>query len=200
MADRKVKQTPSLASGLLIAADKIGTELPTGQNSPRQTVLRDLANASPSGLRKLGRYQGRVVLAALAAELALKFLYEQRDGQNVALHTHNLHKLFDNLTKHDQHAIEFIYERRLGDQDRPPPAKWCRKAGGVFAQCRDVFADWRYIGEKGALPMSFEMRVTYLSLATKSVLEVVDLLPLLPTGPMSLLDFVHASDDHTLLS
>ena len=49
-------------------------------------------------LRKFGRYQGRVILIAMAAELALKSLYEQRDGQKTAPHTHDLYKLFGRLT------------------------------------------------------------------------------------------------------
>ena len=48
--------------------------------------------------------------------------------------------------------------------------------------------DWRYIGEGEGVPYSFEMRATYLSLAARSVLEVVDLLPILEASPRPMSD------------
>ena len=173
MPRRKVEGTPAFVRGLLRAADRI---LPPGWNSSRLTdEIEDTVDASPAALEELGLYQGRVVLAALAAELALKFLIEQRDEQKVASATHNLHELFGQLTEHDQRAVGSAYQRWLGSYI--PSQTWCNTAAEVFMQCRDAFFDWRYIVEEGRLSESFQMRVLYLSAATKSVLEAADLPP-----------------------
>ena len=194
MARRKVEGTPAFVMGLLMAADRI---LPPERNSSRLTdETEDTVDASPAALEKLGLYQGRVVLAALAAELALKFLFEQRDEQKVASPTHDLHELFGQLTEHDQRAVGSVYQRLLGNY--VPSQPWCNTAGEVFMQCKDVFTDWRYIVEEGRLSESFQMRVLYLSMATRSVLEVANLLPLLPIEPpRSLSDLTQILDkDH----
>ena len=127
MPRKKVEGTPAFVRGLMRAADRI---LPPGWNSSRLAdETKDTVDASPAALEELGLYQGRVVLAALAAELALKFLIEQRDEQKVASATHNLHELFGQLTEYDQRAVGSIYRRWLGSY--VPSQPWCNTAGGV---------------------------------------------------------------------
>ena len=178
MAKRKMEGTPHFVRGLLVATDRI---LPPGRGRRGPTDHKSPVDTSPVGLRRLGIYQGRVVLAALAAELALKFLFERRDGREAARNTHDLHKLFGRLTEHDQLAVESVYREWLNGY--VPTLRWCDTAGGVFKQCRGVFEQWRYITEGERLSESFEMKVTYLSAATRSVLEVADSPPSLPTEP-----------------
>ncbi len=199
MDKRKIKETPALASGLLSAADRIGTTLSPVEGDPHRTVdLENFVGVHPRMLRKFGRYQSRVILTAMAAELVLKFLYEQRGDRKPAPQHHDLHKLYGGLTGSDQHAVEFIYQRLLRERDYPPSEDWCERAYSVFEQCKNAFVDWRYIGEGKGVPYSFEMRATYLSLAVRSVLEVVDLLPILPASPKPMPGRTQAADHPSL--
>ena len=90
VAKKKSQQTPDFVMGLLESADLIGESLP---HSPRwlaeaishgkQKVAngkQKVANLDSEQRQELGKYQGRVVLAGLAAELALKWHWE-RDNQ-----------------------------------------------------------------------------------------------------------------------
>ena len=83
VAKKKSQQTPDFVMGLLESADLIGESLP---HSPRWLAegishgKQKVANLDSEQRQELGRYQGRVVLAGLAAELALKWHWE-RDNQ-----------------------------------------------------------------------------------------------------------------------
>ena len=80
MPKRKVRETLDFVKGLLESADEIPNAL-SGELEPRIVLAKQhikVANLSSRQVQDLGKYQGRVVLVALAAELALKFLWGDR--------------------------------------------------------------------------------------------------------------------------
>ena len=111
-------------------------------------------------------YQGRVVLVALAAELALKYLWETENAGG-APGDHDLLKCFNRLLDHRKDEIRRKYERRVTD---PLEEEW-RTVDQLFEICRNSFVDWRYIVEEGNYP-NYIMRATYLKEATLSVVDV----------------------------
>ncbi len=91
MPKRKVKvpETLDFVKGLLISADEISEAL-SGELEPRKVLAQQhtkIARLTPERIQDLGMYQGRVVLVALAAELALKFAWE-RENQGGATDGH----------------------------------------------------------------------------------------------------------------
>ena len=76
---KKILQTPDFVKGLLESTDLIAVGLP---HSPRWLAqgiaqgIRQVSSLDSEQRRDLGKYQGRVVLAGLAAELSLKWLWE----------------------------------------------------------------------------------------------------------------------------
>ena len=96
MPKRKVPQTLDYVKGLLTSADRISDAL-SGVLEPRKVQAQGhtkIANLEPEKIQELGKYQGRVVLVALGAELALKFAWET-ENQGGAPWGHDLLKLFD---------------------------------------------------------------------------------------------------------
>ena len=82
MVVMKITETPDFVKGLLKAADEISNLLNPEKMSPRVllTKLHDklkLADLPSEERQELGMYQARVVLVVLAAELALKILWEK---------------------------------------------------------------------------------------------------------------------------
>ena len=128
MPKRKRPESLDFVKGLLAAADVISKEL--GEEfHPRDhlNVKYDPANYTPHDRRKFGMYQGRVVLVALAAELALKFAWEREHPCKVAPgNTHNLCELFNKLSKHRKKEIRSKY---LILADPPKPESTERKRG-----------------------------------------------------------------------
>ena len=125
-----------------------------------------IANLSSEQIEDLGKYQGRVVLVALAAELALKFLWET-ESKSGAPFGHDLHQCFELLSDDYQNSIRSAYRRRVTN---PMGREW-ETADQVFQICRDAFEDWWYIVEEGSYP-NYIMRATHLRDATLSVLDV----------------------------
>ena len=81
MPKRKVRETLDFVKGLLESADEIPNAL-SGELEPRIVLAKQhtkIANLSSEQIEDLGKYQGRVVLVALAAELALKFVWEMEN-------------------------------------------------------------------------------------------------------------------------
>ena len=168
MPNRKVTQTLDFVKGLLISADEIDSAL-SGELEPRKVLAQEhtnIASLSPERIQELGMYQGRVVLVALAAELALKYLWETENADGAPA-GHDLLNCFDRLLDHHKDDIRRNYERRVTD---PFEEEW-GTVDQLFEICRDAFVDWRYIVEEGNYP-NYIMRATYLKEATLSVIDV----------------------------
>ena len=175
---RKRKQTPNAVEGLLTAADKISEGLPSGM---RHSAFKGSLGTLPEGEQKaFGQYQGRVVLMALALELALKFAYEQDHLGESAPPTHDLYKLFQKLKDHRKQAIKENYEHLFDEYDDKlkkrgdiPPEEWWRNLLEALKKCRNTSVNWRFIEERGRIPTEFEMRATCLGLAAESTVEEI---------------------------
>lgn len=170
MSKRKVSQTLYFVKGLLISAEEISKVL-SGEFEPRKVLAQGhtkIGEFEPERLQELGKYQGRVVLVALAAELALKFAWE-RENEGEAASDHDLLKWFDHLSDGLKERIRREYQTRVTN---PLEKEW-DTADQVFEICRNAFVDWRYIVEKGNFP-NYIMRATYLKEATLSVIHALD--------------------------
>ena len=168
MPKRKVPETLDFVKGLLISADEIPKAL-SGELEPRKVLAQEHANIAdlnPKQLQELGMYQGRVVLVALAAELALKYVWEMENEDGAAA-GHDLLKCFDRLSDDNRYSIRSRYKRRVTD----PLGKEWETVDQVFKTCRGAFEGWRYIVEEGSYP-DYIMRATYLKEATLSVIDV----------------------------
>ena len=75
MPKPKIEGTLELAEGLLLVANMVDAP---GAREDAFSAMEDDGSlpADPTQRRLLGKYQGRVVLASLAAELALKYAWE----------------------------------------------------------------------------------------------------------------------------
>ena len=166
MAKKKIKETPDFVRGLLKAADLVSSEL-DGEYHPRDKLneLYDVSDLEREEIRELGMYQGRVVLVALAAELALKWLWEC-ENKVAAKSKHPLLDWYCCLTPDAKKAIESDYKSRVVNAK----SDW-ETAHSVFKKCNKAFEHWRYIVEEGSFP-NFAMQATYLGQATISVLRV----------------------------
>ena len=170
MPKTKVPETLDFIKGLLRSADEIDKPL-SEKFEPRQVLALEntnIANFKPEQIQDLGKYQGRVVLVSLAAELALKFAWET-ENQGGAPVGHDLLKCFCLLSPPLKEKIRSEYERRVTN---PSGEEW-KTADQVFKICRKAFEDWRYIVEEGIYP-KFIMRATHLKEATLSVIDVVN--------------------------
>ena len=170
MSKRKAPETLDFVKGLLISADEISRSL-SGDPEPRIVLAQkhtEIVNFEPEQIQELGKYQGRVVLVALAAELALKYAWET-ENQGGASGGHDLKKLFDRLSDSLKERIRSEYQKCVTD---PQENKW-ETVDQVFNTCRDAFVDWRYIVEESKYP-NYIMRATYLNDLTLSVIHVVD--------------------------
>ena len=166
---RKIPQTPDFVKGLLASADLIGESLPHSPRWLAQRISRGepkVASLDPEQRQELGEYQGRVVLAGLAAELALKWLWERDNHPCSAKSCHDLVILFNELSEDLKGKIKAGYLRRA----LPCEPGW-ESADRVFNICSKAFVEWRYIVEEGGFK-DYIMHVTYLNHATRSVLQV----------------------------
>ena len=111
---RKREDTPDIVEGLINAAEIIYQHLPHGKKSQRQVRVE---NEIPEPA-DFGRYQARVVVMALAAELALKFAYEQEYRSEPAPPIHDLHKLFGKLGEGKKRKVEANYESLMKEYKR----------------------------------------------------------------------------------
>ena len=116
MPKRKIEGTLELAEGLLLVANMVGAP---GAREDAFSAMGD-DGSLPADLtqrRLLGKYQGRVVLASLAAELALKYAWE-RESKNAGEPApkigsgHPLKEMFRKLCPDRKEAIEEEYCRR----------------------------------------------------------------------------------------
>ena len=167
MPERKRAETLDFVKGLLASADLIRENL--GEEfHPRDHLNKKYnpANYPPDERRRFGMYQGRVVLVALAAELALKFAWEGEHPSCVApSDTHNLDKLFQSLKPARRKRISNQY-LTLAD---PPKVGW-ETAQEVFKKCKDAYKRWEYIVEEDSFP-NYIMQAAYLIHATRAVID-----------------------------
>ena len=169
---RKVPETLDVVKGLLISADEISNSL-SEELEPRKVLAQKqtkIASLEPAHIRELGKYQGRVVLVALAAELALKFAWEAENQDEAAPAGHDLLECFDRLSDDLKEKTRIEYRKRVTN---PLNKEW-ETVDQVFTICCEAFEDWRYIVEEGSYP-NYIMRATYLIDATQSVIDVVSL-------------------------
>ena len=169
---RKVPETLDFVRGLLISADEISNSL-SEELEPRRVLAQKhtkIAILESPHIQELGKYQGRVVLVALAAELALKYAWETEHQDMVAINSHDLLVLFESLSDNLKEKTRIEYQNRVTN----PLGKEWETVDQVFGICRKAFEDWRYIVEEGSYP-NYIMRATYLNKATLSVIDVVDL-------------------------
>ena len=171
MPKMKIKQTPDFIRGLLKSGDLVSGEMKDGEFHPRESLTKqnDISPCPTERIREYGMYQGRVILVAFAAELALKWLWELENDE-AAANKHPLHDWFGKLSPQHQQAIREEYRR----QTDAPPKGW-ESADKVFKTCNRAFEHWRYIVEKDSFP-TYVMQATYLKYATLSVLEVAETL------------------------
>ena len=174
VAKKKILQTPDFVKGLLESADLIGESLPHSPRWLAQGIAHGkpkVANLDSEQRQDLGKYQGRVVLAGLAAELALKWLWERDNQPSSSKNCHDLLFLFNELSDDLKVEIRAAYLQR---------ACLCEpgweSADKVFKICKNAFVDWRYVVEEGGFK-DYVMHATYLNHATLSVLQVGETLP-----------------------
>ena len=166
---RKIEGTLELAEGLLLVANMV--DAPGARDNALSAMGADGGMpAKPKDRRLLGKYQGRVVLASLAAELALKYAWE-REPKNADKPApkigsgHQLKDLFGELCPDRKQAIEEEYCQRTSTHTK------CQTAEEAFGQYKKPFEQFRYMGEYP--PSKNEpMRATDLIQATKSVIAV----------------------------
>ena len=180
--NRKRKETPNAVEGLLTAADNNSEGLLSGMRN--SAFKGSIGSLSDEEQKAFGQYQGRVVLMALALELALKFAYEQDHLSDSAPPTHDLYTLLRKLKDHRKQAIRANYELLFDEYDGElkkrgdiPPEEWWRNLGEALKKCRDTSVNWRFIEEKGRIPTKFVMRATCLRLATESTVQEIRAFP-----------------------
>ena len=163
---RKICGTLELVEGLLSVADKVKT---SGERESLLEAMRGKGPLPESSVEKkrVGRYQGRAVLASLAAELALKFAWEhepRNQGKPVKWPDggHHLGKLFCKLGPCLKDKIEDEY---LKCSTRK--ATTTREA---FGQYDKPFEQFRYLGE-GTYCAPHPFSATDLVTATKCVIK-----------------------------
>ncbi len=178
MPSKKVNRTPDFVRGLLRAADNLPSLLNPKHESPRVRLeqlkhLVEQNEITDVEWRELGIYQGRVVLVVLAAELALKYLWEQlpRNHGKSAGNGHNLHELFEKLPK----CVRAEIENRFKEWEHSMNQGW-ETADKVFETCKNASVQWRYLVEEGNYP-NYTMRATTLQCLTRIVLDVVSTPP-----------------------
>ena len=161
---RKRKETLDFVEGLIRAADKIEGALEAASH-PRDTLHGnfDLDKKTPDEIQEMGKYQGRVVLMSLAAELALKFAWEAEHPGKTTGTNHDLQRWFQKLSCTLRKKVSGEYCKRAF----PPMDGW-RTASQAFKNCKDSSVGWRYIVEEGQGTQD-KMQATYLKHATLSV-------------------------------
>ena len=141
MPRRKRRKTLYFVEGLLRAADKVYPPS-EAESHPRETLhgAFDLGAATPGMVQEMGKYQGRVVLVSLAAELSLKFAYELENPGKTANTNHDLEHWFNKLSETLRNEVENQYCHLA----TPPRCGWMT-AAEVFEKCKDSSLEWRYI-------------------------------------------------------
>ena len=163
-AQKKIQQMYLLIEGLLEAADKAGTKNTCERHYLRSCI--DWTMFTDQQMRSFGRYQGRVVLISLAAELALKAAWEKEHKEEGPAPTHHhLKDLFGCLSTNLQKKINLEYKHSA----KPPGPGW-ETPKLVFEKCNDAYKTWEYLGEEGK-KQEWRMEAKWLKASTLAVLQ-----------------------------
>ena len=101
-----------------------------------------------SGGYSIGMTVSAQVIAGLAAELALKCVYEIENPTAVAPQTHKLYdKLYSKLSTNRRDSVEADYAVRIQRHQFEPEQGW-KTAEQVFQSANDYFERWRYATEE----------------------------------------------------
>ena len=104
-----------------------------------------------SGGYSIGITQSAQVIAGLAAELALKYVYEIENPNAIASQTHKLYdKLYSKLSAKRRDNVEADYAVRIQRHQSGPDEGW-KTAKQVFQSANDYFEKWRYATEEDAV-------------------------------------------------
>ena len=173
MPKKKQKGTLDVVRGLIEAADEV--KFPQGTRIPSQCVGGHLPQ-DPKTRKEMGKYVGRVVLMSLAAELALKFAWENEpvEGRTGAVPSgangHDLDYLFRKICCLRDEVKEG-YVNLLGQNEEAHDG-W-ETADRVFEKSKDAFELYRYIVEQGR-EAGEPMHATELGIATLSVIKAIE--------------------------
>ncbi len=150
-----------------IEAAKFGTR--RGWQQDRHGEMREVIDIS--GGYSIGMIQSAQVLAGLAAELALKYVYEIEHPDAVAPQTHKLYDdLYSKLSVNRRDEIEDDYAVRIQRHERLPDEGW-KTSEQAFRSANNYFPDWRYVAEEGnAIPYA---QPVFLREAICSVLKTL---------------------------
>lgn len=129
--------------------------------------VENYANQSLNDDFRPGALSSSFLLAAHAAELALKLAYEYENPQKTALSKHYLDKLYRELTTTRKLNIETEYTKRIGLHESTSIHGW-QSAEEVFSTGRDFPVLLRYLTEEGQPP--FGIHPNFLREAVCSVL------------------------------
>ena len=125
-----------------------------------------------SGGYSIGMIQSAQVLAGLAAELALKYVYEIEYPDAVAPQTHKLYDdLYSKLPVKRRNKIEADYAVRIQQHKRLPDEGW-KTSEQAFQSANNYFLDWRYVAEGNDIPYA---QPVFLREAICSVLKTLDI-------------------------
>lgn len=109
------------------------------------TVLEVVAKESnPEPLQAFGSFMARVILAALAAEVALKALCRLESGEQPE-HIHDLHRLFLGLSEETRRRLEIRFQGIRAVQG--PRRETAKTLAQVLYDHRHDFEQWRYVYE-----------------------------------------------------
>ena len=101
-----------------------------------------------SGGYSIGMTVSAQVIAGLAAELALKYVYEIENPSATAPQTHKLYdKLYSKLSTNRRDSVEADYAVRIQRHQFEPDQGW-KTAKQVFQSANDYFEKWRYATEE----------------------------------------------------
>ena len=179
---RKQPITPDLVVGLLESSAHLDeyAAVRRAEDAEEYGTVRRRKAVPPDGVIReviyleraysLGITQGAQVLGGLAAELALKYLWEDENPGQSAPGTHELHNLFRSISSQRRDEIESDYQVRLQRHDNMPASGW-QTVDEVFQKTNDYFEHWRYVSEEGASIPYTEPR--FLREAVCSVLRTI---------------------------
>ena len=156
---RKARVIESLVVGMLESSahiDSLATERQKieaeefGRRERKQDQHGEMREVRDiSGGYSIGMIQSAQVLAGLAAELALKYVYEIEHPDAVAPQTHKLYDdLYSKLSVNRRDEIEADYAVRIQRHERLPDEGW-KTSEQAFQSANNYFLDWRYMAEEG---------------------------------------------------
>ncbi len=177
---RKAPVIESLVVGMLESSDHIDSlaaerqKIEAAKSSRREWQQDQYGEMREftviSGGYSIGMIQSAQVLAGLAAELALKYVYEIERPDAVAPQTHKLYDdLYSELPVKRRNEIEADYAVRIQQHKRLPDEGW-KTAEQAFQSANNYFLDWRYMAEGNVIPYA---QPVFLKEAIRSVLKTL---------------------------